>query len=114
MVHEGIPALLRAGAGLVISPLIALMQDQVDALRQVGLRAAFLNSTQDIESQRAIERALLDGALDLLYIAPERLLSPRMMDLLAHTRLARLAGPDVPPEARRKAGVFWPLWAARN
>jgi ATP-dependent DNA helicase RecQ len=86
-----IPALVREGAGIVISPLIALMQDQVDALRQVGLRAAFLNSTQDSHTQRATEQALLDGGLDLLYIAPERLLTQRTMDLLARSRLALFA-----------------------
>ncbi|MGI9320273.1 MAG: RecQ family ATP-dependent DNA helicase, partial [Thiogranum sp.] len=86
-----IPALVRAGVGIVISPLIALMQDQVDALRQLGLQAAFLNSTQDSNTQRATEQALLDGALDLLYIAPERLLTQRMLDLLARTRPALFA-----------------------
>ncbi len=86
-----IPALVRAGVGIVISPLIALMQDQVDALRQLGLQAAFLNSTQDSRTQRATEQALLDGELDLLYIAPERLLTRRMLDLLARTRPALFA-----------------------
>jgi len=86
-----IPALVRAGVGIVISPLIALMQDQVDALRQLGLQAAFLNSTQDSNTQRATEQALLDGVLDLLYIAPERLLTQRMLDLLARTRPALFA-----------------------
>jgi ATP-dependent DNA helicase RecQ len=86
-----IPALVREGAGIVISPLIALMQDQVDALRQLGLRAAFLNSTQDAHTQRATEQALLDGGLDLLYIAPERLLSQRTLELLARSRLALFA-----------------------
>ena len=68
-----IPALLRPGTGVVISPLIALMQDQVDALSALGLRAAFLNSTQGREEQREVERAYLAGELDLLYLAPERL-----------------------------------------
>ena len=86
-----IPALARAGVGIVISPLIALMQDQVDALRQLGLQAAFLNSTQDSSTQRATEQALLDGELDLLYLAPERLLTQRMLDLLARTRPALFA-----------------------
>ena len=86
-----IPALLRAGVGIVVSPLIALMQDQVDALRQLGLRAAFLNSTQDNHMQRAIEQALQDGELDLLYIAPERLLTQRMLDLMGRCRLALFA-----------------------
>ena len=74
-----IPALVRDGAGIVVSPLIALMQDQVDALTQLGVRAAFLNSTQNTRTQYAVERALLEGGLDLLYVAPERLLMPRML-----------------------------------
>jgi ATP-dependent DNA helicase RecQ len=86
-----IPALVREGVGIVVSPLIALMQDQVDALKQLGLRAAFLNSTQDAHTQRAIEQALLNSALDLLYIAPERLLTRRMLELLARSRLALFA-----------------------
>jgi ATP-dependent DNA helicase RecQ len=68
-----IPALLRPGVGVVISPLIALMQDQVDALRSVGVRAGFLNSTQDPLQRREVESAFLAGKLDLLYLAPERL-----------------------------------------
>ena len=70
-----VPALLRDGTGLVVSPLIALMQDQVEALRQLGVRAAYLNSTLDAEQARQVERDLLDGQLDLLYVAPERLLT---------------------------------------
>ena len=77
-----IPALLRDGCGIVVSPLIALMQDQVDALRQLGVRAAFLNSTQDADTAARIERELLEGALDLLYVAPERLLTARFLSLL--------------------------------
>ncbi len=72
-----IPALLRQGVGVVISPLIALMQDQVDALRQLGISAAFLNSSLDAASRRATEQALLNSELKLLYIAPERLLMGR-------------------------------------
>jgi ATP-dependent DNA helicase RecQ len=68
-----IPALVRAGTGVVISPLIALMQDQVDALTALGVRAGFLNSTQDYEQRRMVESAFLSGELDLLYLAPERL-----------------------------------------
>src|SRR3954466_5750558 len=68
-----LPALLREGTALVISPLIALMQDQVAALRQLGVRAAFLNSTLSAEEARATERALRQGELDLVYVAPERL-----------------------------------------
>jgi ATP-dependent DNA helicase RecQ len=86
-----IPALVRDGVGVVVSPLIALMQDQVDALTQVGVRAAFLNSTQDAGTQRAVEQALLDGKLDLLYVAPERLLMNRMLDLLERSQVALFA-----------------------
>ncbi|GEK79290.1 ATP-dependent DNA helicase RecQ [Agrococcus baldri] len=68
-----IPALVREGTGVVISPLIALMHDQVDALEQLGVRAAYLNSTQSIDERREVERRLLAGELDMLYLAPERL-----------------------------------------
>src|SRR3982074_610131 len=68
-----IPALVREGVGVVISPLIALMQDQVDALKALGVRAGFLNSTQDFEPRRRVESAFLAGELDLLYLAPEGL-----------------------------------------
>jgi ATP-dependent DNA helicase RecQ len=68
-----IPALVRTGVGVVISPLIALMADQVDALRAIGVRAGFLNSTQDLFQRRQVESAFLAGQLDLLYLAPERL-----------------------------------------
>ncbi|MFE0641043.1 DNA helicase RecQ [Streptomyces sp. NPDC058877] len=68
-----IPALVRAGTGVVISPLIALMQDQVDALRALGVRAGFLNSTQDPYERQSVEQAFLADELDLLYLAPERL-----------------------------------------
>jgi ATP-dependent DNA helicase RecQ len=86
-----LPALLREGTALVISPLIALMQDQVAALRQLGVRAAFLNSTLDARAAAAAERALREGALDLLYVAPERLVMPRMLELLAQSRIALFA-----------------------
>ncbi len=77
-----LPALLREGTALVVSPLIALMQDQVEALKQLGVRAEFLNSTLDGREAAAVERALAAGELDLLYVAPERLVMPRMLDLL--------------------------------
>ena len=83
-----IPALLRAGTGIVVSPLIALMQDQVAALLEAGVRAAFLNSTLTSEAAAALERGLLAGDFDLLYVAPERLLTPRFMQLLAKLRAA--------------------------
>jgi ATP-dependent DNA helicase RecQ len=68
-----VPALVRQGTGVVVSPLIALMQDQVDALEAVGVRASFLNSTQDPDQRRAVEQAFVSGELDMLYLAPERL-----------------------------------------
>ncbi len=77
-----IPALVRPGTGVVISPLIALMQDQVDALSAVGVRAAFLNSTQDAAERHRVETALLAGEVDLLYLAPERLKSSQTLALL--------------------------------
>ncbi|HTX26294.1 MAG TPA: DNA helicase RecQ [Streptosporangiaceae bacterium] len=77
-----IPALVREGAGVVISPLIALMQDQVDALRLLGVRAGFLNSTQDPDERRGVEYAFMDGKLDLLYLAPERLRTEGALRLL--------------------------------
>jgi ATP-dependent DNA helicase RecQ len=86
-----IPSLLRNGTGIVISPLIALMQDQVSALTQLGVRAAFLNSTLDAQEARATERALLADQLDLLYVAPERLLMPRCLELIARARAALFA-----------------------
>jgi len=86
-----IPALVRDGVGVVISPLIALMQDQVNALRQVGIRAAFLNSTLDHFSQQQIEQSLLAGELDLIYIAPERLMTERMLSQLDQSQIALFA-----------------------
>jgi ATP-dependent DNA helicase RecQ len=77
-----IPALLRPGVGVVVSPLIALMQNQVEALHQLGVKAAYLNSSLDFAAASAIERQLLTGALDLIYVAPERLLSERFLALL--------------------------------
>src|SRR3954465_5135413 len=68
-----VPALVRPGTGVVISPLIALMQDQVDALDALGVRAAFLNSSQDLDERRLVEAEFAAGELDLLYLAPERL-----------------------------------------
>jgi len=81
-----LPALLRPGVGIVVSPLIALMQDQVDALLQAGVKAAFLNSSQDFATASDTERRLLNGDLDLLYVAPERLLTERFLGLLERLR----------------------------
>ena len=86
-----IPAMARAGTGIIVSPLIALMQDQVAALQQAGVSAAFLNSSQSITEARAVEQQLLQGELDLLYVAPERLLMQRMLELLEQTPIALFA-----------------------
>ncbi len=86
-----IPAMVREGTGIVVSPLIALMQDQVQTLTQYGVRAALLNSTLDPAQARTIEQQLLNGELDLLYLAPERLLTPRMLELLERAKLALFA-----------------------
>ena len=77
-----LPALLREGVAIVVSPLIALMQDQVDALQQLGVRAAFLNSSLDAESAREVTARLMHGDLQILYVAPERLLMPHFLGLL--------------------------------
>ncbi|MBI1905481.1 MAG: DNA helicase RecQ [Rhodocyclales bacterium] len=90
-----IPAILRDGTGLVVSPLIALMHDQVSALRELGVSAAYLNSSLSFEAAQQIEADLLAGRLDLLYVAPERLLTARMLQTLdrlyAQRRLALIA-----------------------
>lgn len=86
-----VPALVRSGTAIVISPLIALMQDQVTALRELGVRAAFLNSTMDFEQARATEYALSTGELDLLYCAPERLIQPRTLELLHDASISLFA-----------------------
>ena len=86
-----IPALIRSGVGIIVSPLIALMQDQVDNLRQLGVRAAFLNSSLEPEQQRAVEQALARAELDMLYIAPERLLQERTLQFLERCRVALFA-----------------------
>ncbi|MDB5841156.1 MAG: recQ [Herminiimonas sp.] len=86
-----IPALLRDGVGVVVSPLIALMQDQVDALAELGVRAAFLNSTQTYEEASRIERRVRNGDIDLVYVAPERLMTPRCLDLLEASKIALFA-----------------------
>jgi ATP-dependent DNA helicase RecQ len=86
-----IPALVRPGTGVVISPLIALMQDQVQALRQLGIRADFLNSTQDPGTRHVVEQQFKAGELDLLYLAPERLRSPGTLQLLEASRISVFA-----------------------
>jgi ATP-dependent DNA helicase RecQ len=86
-----IPALLRDGVGVVVSPLIALMQDQVDALEEVGVRAAFLNSTQTYEEASRIERLVRTGEIDLVYVAPERLMTERCLNLFQNSNIALFA-----------------------
>ncbi|MFI8597953.1 DNA helicase RecQ [Kocuria koreensis] len=86
-----IPAIVREGVGIVISPLIALMQDQVDALEAVGVRAACLNSTLGPEEVRAVEQGLVNNEYDLVYLAPERLVQARTLDLLDRVRIGLFA-----------------------
>ena len=86
-----IPALVREGVGVVVSPLIALMQDQVDALLELGVRAAFLNSTLDWREARQVELAFMAGQIDVLYVAPERLLTDRCLEMLSRGRIALFA-----------------------
>jgi ATP-dependent DNA helicase RecQ len=86
-----LPSLLRQGCGIVVSPLIALMRDQVAALLEAGVNAAVLNSTLSFEEASEVERRLIAGDLDLLYVAPERLLTPRCLSLLAQARIALFA-----------------------
>ena len=115
-----LPALLREGTGIVVSPLIALMQDQVDALRQLGVRASYLNSTLNGSQAAEVENALLAGELDLLYVAPERLLTGRFLSLLDRASVALFAideahcvsqwGHDFRPEYRELTVLHerWP------
>jgi len=86
-----VPALLMQGTAIVISPLIALMQDQVMALRQFGIKSAFINSSLSAEEVAQVESDLISGELDLLYVAPERLMMPRMLSLLAQTKISLFA-----------------------
>ena len=110
-----IPALCRAGTAIVVSPLIALMDDQVAALRQLGVAAAALHSDLEPEEHRAVGRRLDSGELDLLYVSPERLLSPGTLERLQRRRIALLAideahcvsqwGHEFRPEYRMLAGL---------
>ena len=86
-----IPALIRDGTAIVVSPLIALMQDQVDALQQLGINAAYLNSSLSSEQAHAVEQQLLNNELELLYVAPERLLNGVFLALLDQCQLALFA-----------------------
>jgi ATP-dependent DNA helicase RecQ len=115
-----IPALVREGVGVVISPLIALMQDQVDALRAAGVRAGFLNSAQDPGQRREVEAAALAGELDLLYLAPERLTAESTLRFLDRVRISLFAideahcvaqwGHDFRPDYLQLSGLHerWP------
>ncbi len=110
-----IPALVREGTGIIVSPLIALMQDQVDALKQLGVNAAFLNSSLEYKEATEVEQDLVKGNLDILYVAPERLLTERMMRLLDNARLSLFAideahcvsqwGHDFRPEYQRLKSI---------
>jgi ATP-dependent DNA helicase RecQ len=86
-----LPSLLREGCGIVVSPLIALMRDQVAGLLEAGVKAAVLNSTLTFDEAMDVERRLLAGDLDLLYVAPERLLTPRCLSLLGRAKIALFA-----------------------
>ncbi|NIL96255.1 MAG: DEAD/DEAH box helicase, partial [Planctomycetales bacterium] len=86
-----IPALVRPGVGIVISPLIALMKDQVGALIEAGVRATYINSSLPAATARQLEGEMVAGEYDLVYVAPERLMTPRFLDLLGQTRLALFA-----------------------
>ena len=86
-----IPAMVREGVGIIVSPLIALMQDQVDALQQLGVKSAFLNSSLDQFESNEVENRLLNGEIDLLYVAPERLMTERFLNLLTRSPIALFA-----------------------
>ncbi len=110
-----IPAMLRDGVGVIVSPLIALMQDQVDALKQLGINAAFLNSTLSGFERQDVEEQLLRGDLQMLYVAPERLLNEQTMNLLEQCQVALFAideahcvsqwGHDFRPEYQRLSAL---------
>ena len=108
-----LPSLLRKGCGIVVSPLIALMRDQVAGLLEAGVKAAVLNSTLSYEEASAVEARLLAGDLDLLYVAPERLLTPRCLTLLGRADIAlvrhRRGALRVAMGARLSPGIYRPV-----
>ena len=99
-----IPAILREGVGLIVSPLIALMQDQVDALRQNGVRATFLNSSLSMAASAQVESGILRGQYDILYVAPERLFTERFQHFLAKSPWPCL--PSTRPTAYPSGGMI--------
>ena len=86
-----IPALVRDGVGIIISPLIALMKDQVDTLRKKGVAVSFLNSSLNLSEQKVVEGELISGEIDILYVSPERLATPRFLDLLNQCNISLFA-----------------------
>ncbi|MFN4186264.1 MAG: DEAD/DEAH box helicase, partial [Hyphomonas sp.] len=86
-----IPALAREGVGIVVSPLIALMRDQVEALKQLGVRAAALNSSLTPEEYSEVRRSVADGTLDLLYVTPERIMTAGFKDMIRSSKIALFA-----------------------
>ncbi|VAW46082.1 ATP-dependent DNA helicase RecQ, partial [hydrothermal vent metagenome] len=86
-----VPSLILDGTGIVVSPLIALMQDQVEALQQLGIRAAFINSSQTVKQNEVIKQKLYNSELDILYLSPERLLKEDTLELLKSIKIALFA-----------------------
>jgi len=90
-----IPALVRNGVGIVVSPLISLMKDQVDALAANGVQAAYLNSSLSADRARAVYKELVSGEIDMLYVSPERLMMPDFLETLGRLKIALFAIDEV-------------------